>query len=95
VWFLFKCLLVLAVIFFMASRDRMPHAPAAPKAEVETSRRAAPSAPHDGDAIEALKRAATQKLADGVREQCLKRPEDCLAVAKTVGAGVSALDKAR
>ena len=44
---------------------------------------------------ESTKKAAAQKLADGVKEQCLKRPEDCLAVAKTVGAGLSALDKAR
>jgi len=94
VWFLFKCLLVLAVIFFMASRDQPLQAPTAAKTKVETSRRA-PSARHDGDSIETLKKAAAQKLADGVKEQCLKRPEDCLAVAKTVGAGLSALDKGR
>ncbi|HTO79673.1 MAG TPA: hypothetical protein VMJ31_07850 [Methylocystis sp.] len=91
-WFLLKSLLVLAVVFLLASRDQPPEAPGAAKTKVETPRRAAP---HEGDAIETLKKAATQKLADGVKEQCIKRPEDCLSVVKTVGAGLSALDKAR
>ena len=94
-WFLLKCLLVLAVVFFMASRERQPEGQGATKAKVETARRTAPAAPHEGDAIETLRKAAAQKLADGVREQCLKRPEDCLSVVKTVGAGLSSLDKAR
>ena len=92
-WFLLKCFLVLAVVFLLASRDRPPEAPAAAKARVEPARRAAPVAPREGDAIEALKRAAAQKLADGVREQCLKRPEDCLSAAKTVGAGLFAPER--
>jgi hypothetical protein len=95
VWFLLKCLLVLAAVFFMASRERQPEGKGATKAKVETARRTAPVAPHEGDAIETLRKAAAQKLADGVREQCLKRPEDCLSVVKTVGAGLSSLDKAR
>lgn len=94
-WFLLKCLLVLAVIFFMASCERQPEGQGAAKAKVETARRAAPAAPHDGDAIETLRKVAAQKLADGVREQCLKRPEDCLSVVKTLSGGLSSLDKAR
>ena len=94
-WFLLKSLLVLAVVFLLASRDQAPEAPTAAKAKVETARRGAPAAAHEGDAIETLRKAAAQKLADGVREQCLKRPEDCLSVVKTVGAGLSSLDKAR
>lgn len=94
-WFLLKCLLVLAVIFFLANRERQPEGQGVAKAKVETVRRVAPAAPHEGDAIEALRKAAAQKLADGVREQCLKHPEDCLSVVKTVGAGLSSLDKAR
>ena len=38
----------------------------------------ATAAPREADAFETLKKAAAQKLADGVKEQCLKRPEDCL-----------------
>ena len=91
-WFLLKSLLVLAVVFLLASRDRQPEGQGAAKAKVETARHAAP---HEGDAIETLKKAAAQKLADGVREQCLKRPEDCLSVVKTVGSALSSLDKAR
>jgi hypothetical protein len=92
VWFLLKSLLILAVVLFMASRERQPEGQGGAKAKVETARHAAP---HEGDAIETLGKAAAQKLADGVRDQCLKRPEDCLAVAKTVGAGISSLNKAR
>ena len=94
-WFLLKCLLILAVVFFMASRERQPEGQGAAKVKVDTARRAPPTAPHEGDAIETLRKAAVQKLADGVRDQCLKRPEDCLSVVKSVGAGLSALDKAR
>jgi hypothetical protein len=95
VWFLLKSLLILAVVFFMASRERQPEGQGGAKAKVETARRAAPAAPHEGDAIETLRKAAAQKLADGVRDQCLKRPEDCLSVVNTVGAGLSSLNKPR
>jgi hypothetical protein len=93
VWFLLKSLLVLIVIFVLASRDRSQETQSPATARIETARRAAPA--HEGDAIETLKKAATQKLADGVREQCFKRPEDCFALSKTVGAGLSAFGKAR
>ncbi len=93
-WFLLKSLLVLAVVFFLASRAQPPDGQGPAKAKVETAHRVAPAA-QESDAIETLKKAATQKLAETMREQCLKRPEDCLSAVKTVGAGLSALDKAR
>lgn len=94
-WFLFKCLVVLAVVFFLASRDELPETQGAAKARVEVTHKPATAAPREADAFETLKKAAAQKLADGMKEQCLKRPEDCLAVARSLGAGLSALDKAR
>ncbi len=93
-WFLFKSLLVLAVVFLLASRDQPPDAQGAAKPKVETARRAAPTA-HEADAVETLKKAAAQKLAETVKEQCLKRPEDCLSAVRTVGAGLSGVDKTR
>ncbi|ARN82113.1 hypothetical protein [Methylocystis bryophila] len=92
-WFLLKSLLVLAVIFFLASRESQPEGQVATKAKVEPGRRATPA--READVIETLKRAAAEKLAEGVKERCLKRPEDCLSVARTVGSGLSALDKTR
>ncbi len=94
-WFLFKCLVVLAVVFFLASRDQPPETQGTTKAKVEAAHKPPTAAPREADTFETLKRAATQKLADGVKEQCLKHPEDCLSVARSVGAGLSALDKAR
>lgn len=94
-WFLLKSLLVLAVIFFFASRESQPEGKVAAKAKVEPGRRGAPAAAREADVIETLKRAAAEKLAEGVKERCLKRPEDCLSVARTVGSGLSALDKTR
>ena len=93
-WFLFKSLLVLAVVFLLASRSSPPEGQGPAKGKVETARHATPAAP-EGDAIETLKKAVAQKLADTVKEQCLKRPEECLSAVKTVGAGLSALDKTR
>ncbi len=94
VWFLLKCLVVLAVVFFLASRDQPPDTQGAAKARVvEAAHKPATAAAREADAFDTLKKAAAQKLADGVKEQCLKRPEDCLAVAKSVGAGLSALDR--
>jgi hypothetical protein len=93
VWFLLKCLVVLAVVFFLASRDQPPETQGAVKPKLETAHKPATVAPREPDAFETLKKAAAQKLAYGVKEQCLKRPEDCLAVARSVGAGLSGLDK--
>ncbi|MFY9658945.1 MAG: hypothetical protein WAK01_20570 [Methylocystis sp.] len=95
VWFLFKCLVVLAVVFFLASRDQPPETQGAAKTRVQAAHKPATDGPHEADAVETLKKAAAQKLADGVKEHCLKRPEDCLSVARSLGAGLSALDKAR
>ena len=95
VWFLFKCLVVLAVVFFLASRDQPPETQGAAKPKVEAAHKPSTAVPREPDAFDALKKAAAQRLADGVKEQCLKHPEDCLSVARSVGAGLSALDKAR
>jgi len=95
VWFLFKCLVVLAVVFFLANRDQPAETQGAAKVRVEAAHKPATAASRDADVFETLKKAAAQKLADGVKEQCLKRPEDCLSVARSVGAGLSALDKTR
>lgn len=83
--FLFKCLVVIALVYLAANRGDLSALVAlfAPQERVAND---AGGKSEKQERLTELQRMAATKLMGAAREHCLAKPTDCLALLKTVSA---------
>jgi hypothetical protein len=93
-WFLLKCLMVLALFYVLAASDR--RASPTPRENAHATPQREPSRAALGDgALASLRREAAAKLGDAAREKCAANPGDCAGLLRAVGAAFGASRDAR
>ncbi len=83
--FLFKCLVVIALVYLAANRSELNALVDLVAPQERTANDAGDKSQKQGRLIELQHMAAT-KLMGAAREHCLAKPADCLALLKTVSA---------
>jgi hypothetical protein len=91
-WFLFKCLMVFALFYVVATAEERGRTPVSgSKPAASAAARPDPTSGRDG-AVKRLQRAATDEIVAAARDRCLESPADCAKALQFGGeAGAGAL----
>jgi hypothetical protein len=79
--FLFKCLVVIALVYFAVNKDALSGV----VASIGQERRAVGDNGAKREPLTELQRMAADKLVGAARDHCLATPADCLSLLKSAG----------